>query len=238
MSEAETGAVCFGSTEIRFAVVRSARRKKTIALSLGERGLTVLAPVQTPAEMLEAVVRKRGAWIIAKQAQLAKRFARSDPPGALRSGESLYYLGRPYRLKRVPDLPKARMWGRYIQVPEGTTEEVYAALRNWYRHRAEEKLLARVAHYAPKLNHHPTKVLIREQVRRWGSCNAKGELRLNWRIIMAPLSLIDYVVVHELIHLEHLNHSKTYWQRLCEILPDFRERQRQLDRMGVLFKLR
>jgi predicted metal-dependent hydrolase len=237
MSESETGAVCFGSTEIHYRVVRSTRRQKTIALSLGEQGLTVLAPVRTPSEVVEALVKKRGAWIVAKQAQLAEQLAQRDPPKALRSGETLTYLGRQYRLKRVADLPRARMWGRYIQVPEGTPEEVYDFLLGWYRNRAEEKLLARVAHYTPKLNHYPTKVLICGQKRRWGSCNAKGELRLNWRIIMAPLSLIDYVVVHELVHLEHLNHSKAYWQRLGELLPDYKARQKQLDSLGIRFTL-
>lgn len=237
MCKVETGAVRFGSAEICYKVVRSSRRKKTIALSLGEQGLTVLAPMRTPGETLEAIVKKRSAWIVAKQAQLTERLSHRDPPRTLRSGEMLNYLGRQYRLKHVPDLPSTRMWGRYIQVSEDTSEEVYAALRGWYRNRAEEKLLARVAHYAPKLDHRPSKVLIREQKRRWGSCNAKGEVRLNWRIIMAPLSLIDYVVVHELVHLEHLNHSKAYWQRLYEILPDYKERQRQLDQLGIRLTL-
>ena len=233
MSKGETGAVRFGNAEIRYRIVRSARRKKTIAFSLDEHGLTVLAPVRTPSKTLEVVVKKRASWIVAKQTQLTERFAQREPRKTLRSGETISYLGRSYRLKHVPDLCKARMWGRYIQVPDGTPEEVYVALRGWYWCRAEEKLLARVAYYAPKLGAYPAKVLIREQKRRWGSCNAKGELRLNWRIVMAPLSLIDYVVVHELVHLEHLDHSKAYWQRLSEILPDYRERQRQLDQLGI-----
>ncbi len=237
MSEAETGAVRFGSTEICYNVVRSPRRKKTITLSLDEQGLRVLAPVQTKREMVEALVEKRGAWIIAKQLELTEQLVQRRPPKTLRSGETLSYLGRPYRLKRVPDLPEARMWGSYLQVPEGTIDEVYAALRDWYWRRAEEKLVARVAHYAPKLGRSPTRILIREQKRRWGSCNANGELRLNWRIVMAPLSLIDYVVVHELVHLEHLNHSKAYWQRLGEILPNYKMRQKELAQSGVHFDL-
>ncbi|MGK7937508.1 MAG: M48 family metallopeptidase [Xenococcaceae cyanobacterium] len=77
-------------------------------------------------------------------------------------------------------------------------------------------------------------IFIRSQRKCWGSCNSKGELRLNWKIIMASMSLIDYVVAHELCHIEHLNHSKAFWHRLGQIMPDYRQRKERLARLGVV----
>jgi len=113
------------------------------------------------------------------------------------------------------------------------SQEVREMLENWYRLRAEEVITRRVQHYAAALGWPMPRVLIRNQKKRWGSCNAKGELRFNWRLVMLPLRVLDYVVVHEMAHLKVLNHSPSFWALVERILPDYKARHRALHELGL-----
>ncbi len=114
-----------------------------------------------------------------------------------------------------------------------STKEVREMLENWYKARAEEVIVRRVQHFADQLGWRMPKVLIRNQKKRWGSCNAKGELRFNWRLVMMPLRVLDYVVVHEMAHLKVLNHSPRFWALVEQIMPDYRARHRALHELGM-----
>ena len=107
--------------------------------------------------------------------------------------------------------------------------ELRALLERWYRDEASVHLAGRVGHYAPRLGVRPSKVIIRGQRSRWGSCSAVGTVSLNWRLMMVPSALADYVVVHELCHLRHMNHSPRFWAMVSDIVPDYRERRRSLN---------
>jgi|UniRef100_A0A7C3DEJ9 predicted metal-dependent hydrolase len=113
------------------------------------------------------------------------------------------------------------------------SKEVREMLENWYRSRAEEVITRRVQHYALQLGWPMPKVLIRNQKKRWGSCNARGELRFNWRLVMLPLRVLDYVVVHEMAHLEVLNHSPRFWALVEQIMPDYKARHQALHELGL-----
>jgi predicted metal-dependent hydrolase len=97
---------------------------------------------------------------------------------------------------------------------------VRAAFGRWYRARAAEDLAARVPSWSKAVGEQPTRVLVRDQTRRWGSCSADRTLRFNWRLAMAEPALIDYVVVHELVHLRHPNHGPGFWSAVHEVLPE------------------
>lgn len=136
--------------------------------------------------------------------------------------------------------PKAAvaLKGKVLQVQADVssmqrTKEVRAILEDWYKARAEEVIVRRVQHYADLLGWRMPKVLIRNQKKRWGSCNAKGELRFNWRLVMLPLSVLDYVVVHEMAHLKVLNHSPRFWALVEQIMPDYKVRHRALHELGM-----
>ena len=242
----EQGIVIFGQEEISFAVKRSSRRRKTVALTVYPLGgVVVTAPVRTPLEELQAIVVKKAPWILKKR----RYFAELEPtptPKEFVSGESLFYLGRQYRLKVCPAseirAAKATLKGGWFEVnldesipkPERAVI-IRAALVRWYRSHAEARLPERVDLYARRLGIATPRVYIRDQQKRWGSCNAKGIIYFNWRIIMAPMSLIDYVVVHELCHLKQANHSPAYWKWVETILPDFQVRRERLRREGTFF---
>lgn len=106
---------------------------------------------------------------------------------------------------------------------ENRRQAIKEVLIKWYRHRFVELVKERIDKYSLKLKVIPCKVVIKNQKTRWGSCSNKGNINLNWRLIMAPLHIIDYVVVHEMCHLKVMNHSKDFWNLVESILPNYRE---------------
>ncbi len=238
--------IIFGRKTIRFSVIRSTRRKKTIALSIEPDGkVFVRAPVNTTYSRLTHVVKSKAAWIITKlgslsdvSQQLKKEFV---------SGESFYYLGRHMRLKILKDrdVKKTvvrRFRGRLevIMNPVGKNgkvpEEIRDAITEWYKIQAARRIPERVEIYTNKMGLKTPGVFIRDQKKIWGSCSTKGVLRFNWRIIMAPMSLVDYVVVHELCHLKYRNHSQSFWRYVGMIMPDYERRREKLRKKGELYQ--
>jgi predicted metal-dependent hydrolase len=236
----ETGRVQFGNTVIAYSVVRSARRRKTVEITLDPRdGVVVAAPLDTPAERVRAVVAKRARWIVLQgqngcEHSQAKRFV---------SGESVPYLGRQVRLVVIlANVKKASVafshWSLAVTAPAGLPEPerraaVERALVRWYRQRAADRLSKRAQYWAPRAGVTPTAVLIRAQNARWASCSPSGVLRFNWRIVMAPPALIDYVLVHELMHLRVRTHTAAFWAMVARLMPDFKLRRARLKEIGT-----
>jgi len=185
------------------------------------------------------LVHKKAAWIVERQRRVADVPPRPTPREFV-SGETFLYLGRQHRLHvRVGAEHGVKLAAGYLEVtvPRATPAAARPALLrtlliDWYGVHATERLPERVADWAPKLGAHPNTVLIREPQRRWGSCDATGNIRLNWRIIQAPRKLVDYVVVHELAHLVHSDHGRAFWALLGRVMPDYEERREALRRGG------
>ncbi len=240
--------VAVGPMVIEFGLRRSARRRRTIEISVdAARGVVVAAPVRATIASIEDLVRRRAPWILQRLAAREAATARAGREWV--TGEGVLYLGREYRL-RVDDTdgvaaPEVRLDGEWLEVrlsgkgkgEGGTGQEVAAMVEQWYRWSAGRELPQRVAVYAPLLGVEPRQVLVRHQERRWGSCARDGTLRFNWRLVMAPLPIVDYVVVHELCHLRHLNHGPQFWEMVGAAVPDYRLRRRELRREGDRYRL-
>jgi predicted metal-dependent hydrolase len=240
----EKGKYRFGDTVIEYSVIRSPRRKKTIEITLDPReGVLVAVPLRVSKKEIEAVVSKRASWIVRK----ATDDILNPRPREFVSGESLPYLGREVRLFVEPAETKQVAvkfdhWNFRLYVPEGLngTERlprIRSALTNWYRRRAAERLPQVVERWRHKVGHSPSRILIRSQSQRWGSCAADGTIRLNWRIIMAEPALIDYLVVHELTHLGVQNHSRKFWNEVARVMPDYMIRRQRLKEIGSYLSL-
>ena len=227
----------FGDTEIRYRVARSARRKKTVAITVDpDEGVSVAAPLRTPNDEIAAIVRKRAGWILRK---LGEQRARPQPR-QLVSGESLYYLGREIPMViRYTHNPKVYVRlkdARFrIECPDLFGEARRAALQEalvgWYKRRAEERMKASVEVWQSEVGIEPariTRVSIGDQKTLWGSCSTNGSLRFNWRLVMAHPTLINYVTVHELCHLLVASHSDRFWEQVARVMPDYKERRRRL----------
>lgn len=234
----EQGVVAFGDAQILYSIVRSARRHKTVEITVDRPGeVVVAAPARSSREELEAIVLRRAPWILRHDG------AKGLPAGerTFASGSSLPYLGREVRMvlyQSPADRIELRFvhWQFEVNVPPavaaGDHEAIGLAFRRWYRLRAERAVLRRVNRFAPRLGVRPAAVLVRDQRQRWGSCGPDGTLRFNWRIVMAPPALIDYVVVHELAHLRSRSHGARYWALVAQVVPDHRIRRERLRLLG------
>ena len=229
----------WGRTRIAYSVARSAR-KKTLAIRVEPDGsVEVVAPPAVADERIASLVRKKAAWIVERQRRVADVPPKPTPREFV-SGETFLYLGRQYRLRvRAGTEPGVKLTGRYLEatVARGSSSDdrpalVRALLEDWYRAHAAERLPERVAEWSTKLGVEPKAVLIREPQKRWGSCDAAGNIRLNWRIIQAPRRLVDYVVAHELTHLAHDDHGRAFWALLGRVMPDYEERREALRKAG------
>lgn len=231
-SGAERSEVQFGKARIAYEV-RRGKREKTVAIAVEADGAVVLrAPPNTPLAKLDSIVHRKARWIVER----LKKTSDLPPPLTERefvSGETFLYLGRQYRLKvkRGSDGVRLERGQLVAEVPH--QHAVRDALVKWYRTRSEQRLPEMVAEWAPVVGVDVPKVLIREQKKRWGSCDEHGVLRFNWRIVQAPRRLVEYVVVHELVHLVHRQHSREYWAKLGRVMPDYEGRREELQRRGA-----
>jgi predicted metal-dependent hydrolase len=239
--------VPFGRSFIDFQIERSGRRKTvTIAVDPGA-GVLLKAPSNAPVRRLDDIVKKKAPWILQRIVEF-REFGPGPAPKEFLAGETYSYLGRSYRLKieRATNVDRAvaSLHGAFLTVtlargdaPDASEYLVRRAVVAWYRRQAERRLGERVAAYAARAGLRTPPVLVREQEKRWGSCSTKGELRFNWRVIMAPMSLVDYVVAHEVCHLVVRDHSMRFWKLLGTILPDYEERRSRLRVDGVRFRV-
>ena len=227
-----------GDRDVEYHIRRSRQRKKTYQISVVSGEVVVAVPHATTNRQAEDMVRKKARWI------LDKLDAASNTPGALAllSGERLPYRGRELTLwvqgvvDTASDKPEVSLERRRLNVavPMGLDEElqrrlVADALRDWYGRRAQEQIGEQLARWLPILGRgEAPPVQIRNQRRRWGSCSHQGVLRFNWRLAMLEPALTEYVVVHELAHLTHMNHSPDFWGLVERHLPDVKERRRRL----------
>ena len=195
----------------------------------------VAAPMTTSVGELRAIVRKRAPWILSQASGELLEAA----PKRFVSGETLTYLGRNVRMIFEPaDVrsPEVRFnhWRFHVAVPRDLDaaaryEPIRRAIIGWYWTRAAERLAAGVDHWWPRLGQgENSKILIRDQRQRWGSCAPDGTLRFNWRAMMLPPALIEYVIVHELAHLSVKNHSAGFWRLVSKAMPDAQHRRRSL----------
>lgn len=226
----ERSRVQYGTTRIPYAILRSSKRK-TVSIAIdADRSVVVTAPKDTPIERLDRVVHAKASWITER----TRRISSLPPPPPSKefvSGESFAYLGRCYRLKVQQGAePSVRLVRGWLVV--SSHDDVRAALVGWYRHHAAERLPERVAEWANKIGVTEPEVVVREQRKRWASCDKSGVLRFNWRIIQAPMRLVDYVVAHELVHLIHADHTAAFWRRLGRVMPDYEERRAKLREAG------
>ena len=222
---------------LRVEVVRSIRR--TAALHIIGSDLQVRVPDYVGDERVAAFLKRKRPWIRSKVAEISLL-----PPHRTKelvSGESFPYLGRNYRLKvQEGHQVGVCLSGGYLRATiraneqvEHRTLRIQQYLQNWYRSRALERLQDKTNRYAQQIGVSPAGVSVRNFKSRWGSCDKQGQVVFNWNIIKAPHSIVDYVVIHELCHLVHPNHSKDFWQLVGRHDTSYAEHRQWLKEQGV-----
>lgn len=218
--------------------VRRTRRKNSIEISIRDGKVNVLAPQRVPEGEIRALIAAKQSWIRAKlqrQAALPQVAAREFV-----DGERFLFLGEAYPL-RVLDGPKANaeleqgtfvVHARRAQTQERRARSIRAAFLRWYKAEAAALFADRTDHFARLMGAAPRRISFRDYKSMWGKCTGGGEITYNWKLVMAPPEIADYVVVHELAHLHHLNHSKDFWRCVEAVIPDHKARRKWLKDYG------
>lgn len=228
--------VALGGREIRCIVKRSSAARR-VRFEIRDGGvLTVVLPRACRLDSLEEMVQSKARWILRHIDALA---AVTRPAGKrrLRAGDTVPYLGRDVRIETPAGdggRLMAELQGETLTVCGGSARyplEVVA--KAWYRIEARRLLGRKADKYAAALGVACRRCTIREQKTRWGSCSSKGTLSFNWRIIMAPEAVVDYVVLHEVAHLREMNHTRRFWRLVAERCPSWREHRKWLNDHGA-----
>ena len=211
---------------------RISPRRKSIALMVTAEGRVVVTmPRGTSKEDLARALAKHGAWIERKVAD------RQAAWGQIKAGEA-YLLGEAFRLTVLTGATGAvTLNGSEIRVPLPKGADLWSRLVAWYADRAFTRLQARVRHFAAAMSLSPGPLELKEWRRRWGECHPDGALKFNWRLILCPPEVIDYVVVHELAHLKVPGHNPRFWAQVERVLPDYANCRRWLNHAGTPFLL-
>jgi predicted metal-dependent hydrolase len=212
---------------IELDVIRSKRRKKSISLNVVDGKVRVLIPYHLPKCDLDKLLHEKQEWISqsvqkqqANQAATAKLFIH---------GEVFTYLGKPYSLQLLPALrEQLTLIDNNIILHLPPSVDVRNAVIRWYWQQARQLLTVKTYEYAKIIGVLPTSITIKEYKARWGSCSIDAEINYNWKLIMAPQEVIDYVVIHELCHILQHNHSAAFWQHVEIFAPQFKQQRKWL----------
>jgi len=219
--------IVLGQHTVDYALRRSSRR--SIGFTIDDDGLRVTAPRRVTQIDIDNALRAKGRWIVTK---LRERGERRDQrqlraPIEWKDGARLPYLGGEITLRLEDaershcrfDADNGELW---IGVVPGLSEwQLKERVKLWFQAEARRVFKERLDHFAPQLNVAYSAFTLSAAGSRWGSCTVGGSIRLNWRLIHYPLSLVDYVVAHELAHLREMNHSPAFWATVGEVYPDY-----------------
>ncbi len=208
--------------------IKSSSRRRTLCLQVQTDGrVRVLVPAHARLHHIRDFIAGRLAWVE------RTRRAVTVPVRPLHDGAPLPFLGEALVLRHgaASKAPAVRR-GRNLWVHARDSATVRLRIERWYRSQAQTRVAARIAHFAPRVGRAPARLSIRGQKTRWGSCSSLGNININWRLLLADAAILDYVVVHELCHLLHRDHSPRFWREVARVLPDYRETRRRLRACG------
>lgn len=208
--------------------------RKTISLTLERNNEVVIkAPNHATAEKIEDFFVRKQEWLYTK---LEEKNTFVDYPNKreIQSGRGFYYMGRMYKLEIVEHVDfKLRFHKNKFELNKEYIENWHDIFIEWYIERFNQKILSRVKSYSKKHNLIPEKISIKDLNNKWGNCSKENKISFHWKIILAPISVIDYVIVHELCHIKYKNHSPAYWTLLSRFMPDYDNHKDWLRRYGV-----
>ncbi len=204
-------------------------RRKSIGLQITrDASLIVRAPYHVSEDFIYQLVCRKASWIKTKQEYFKSRQEKTIQRHFV-NGEQFLFLGQWYPLTVVDHLPKAIIFDNSsLMISSMVLKNTKEHLELWYKKEALAYFTQRVDYYTRihHLQYHSIK--ISSATSRWGSCGYNDALNFSWRLIMAPLSVIDYVVIHELMHLKQKNHSRSFWQEVSQAMPDYKKEEQWL----------
>jgi predicted metal-dependent hydrolase len=228
--------------DIEYQLLRSGARRTADVIIERDGDISVRAPAHLSDEQADAIVESKRLWIYRNLAEWrdlnATRVVREWV-----NGEGFLYLGSSYRLLlvQVQDEPVKLKDGRFCLqrkiVEAGGEDAAKRAFEKFYAEKGLQRIKNRVAYFAPKAGVVPSSIEAKEIGYRWASCTSDGRLSFHWKCMMAPPKVIDYIVVHELCHMRHRDHTDAFWNEVDKVMPDYYERKAWLRENGASFDL-
>jgi predicted metal-dependent hydrolase len=222
--------------DISYGILRSKRSTADIVIER-DGSIIVRAPREATDEQIAKIVQAKRRWIYKALAEWrdlnATRMLRE-----FKSGEGFLYLGRSYRLTLAGEQDEALklLNGRFVlrrDLIEGGGGAARESFIGFYTSKGRERIAERVEYYFPKVGVKPTGMEVRDTGKQWATCSSSGKLSFHWKCMMAPLTIIDYIVVHELCHFHHRDHTDAFWNEVDKVLPDYHERKEWLRKHGA-----
>jgi hypothetical protein len=215
-------------------IIRS--RRRTISLEVtSEATLVVRAPHRISESIIEEMIQQKSAWILRKFDEMKQRPA--SPCHEYEEGEMFLFLGRSYPLQFVKNAKTMIERSDRLYVSDALLPDIRNQLKRWYMEEARKEIQTRCMWFSMKTGDVPASIRISDARKRWGSCTHMGGLNFSWRLIQAPPKIVDYVVVHELVHIRQPDHSRKFWNNVAEILPDYERHRKWLRENERLLKL-
>ncbi len=219
----EARQVVIGTHVIPYTLKVSTRAKR-LRITVAEGKVSVTVPKGLRLYSVDGFLREHGQWILEKMAQVRRVKPRpSLPKDVILIGGAAMRLERieekDHKARARVDIAKDRV---IVRVPAGARVSTLAVVEDWLRAQARDLIVAEMSQQAARMRARPTGLTIRDQRTRWGSCSTSGTLSFNWRLVMAPPEVMRYVIIHELAHLFHHNHSKDFWAKVAVYAPDFK----------------
>ena len=226
-----------GGHVVGYALRRA--RRRSIGFTVGAEGLAVAAPRWVSQRDIEAALREKAQWILAKLAEQQERAQRLRAACVdWRDGARIAFLGRPMTIALGAPVDGAMLdpgapgegSARLLLglPPQAGAEQIRDAVQSWLQRQARRIFDERCAHFASRLQVTVRRVALSSAQTRWGSASADGSVRLNWRLVHFGLPTIDYVVAHELAHLRHMNHGPEFWDVVGSVVPDVKAARERL----------
>lgn len=214
---------------IPYQLIRSKRKTIAICITKDAR-VEVRAPLRSPISSIEGFLTQKESWI---ETQLKQRKQELEKQAAFSVGERdrLLFLGREYPVHLSPDCEKPSFDGKQFLLPWQNFSHNKPLIAALYKNLAQNYIEKQVEIYSQLIGAAPSAVKVGSADTRWGSCSGKNSLNFTWKLILAPKEAVDYVIVHELCHILHHNHSARFWREVGKVMPDYGERKK------LLFKL-
>ena len=228
-------------TAVPYRIRRSDRARRA-RIQVSSDGVEVVVPRRLPLREVEPFVQEKRKWIERTLRRMAEAEA-ERPPARLEDGGEVPYLGERLRLDVRVEAGRVRphvaRLGETLRARVGLPgrEAVEYALERWFRRQARDEVAWRLDAAVARAGTSYSRLQIRGQRTRWASCSSDGAMSFNWRLLLAPPEILDYVVEHEVAHLEVHDHSERFWSLLASRSPDVREHERWLRRHGQLLRL-
>ena len=212
-----------------------ANRKKSASITVQDDIVVVSVPKELSEYRIKKLIKDKTPWIRLKLKECKPNF--SIPSKEYVSGETISYLGRNYKLKIIEgNQASIKLKGQYLLTTitdKSSHNDVYSLIQSWYISHATEKLMEKTNRLAKAIGVKPISIKVKNYKSRWGSCSSKGDVSYNWKIMQAPSSVIDYVVIHELCHLIEHNHSSKFWNMVEKYCPEWKKSKEWLKRNSM-----